>query len=78
MEESNLRALKEEMKHAKTKWKNDETLALEIERKNKDFDSRLISSIQFAKRKAKFPENAPMSMVHNMILETKDVVVVFP
>ena len=56
-----------------TKWKNDETLALEIERKNKDFDSRLISSIQFAKRKAKFPENAPMSMVHNMILETKDV-----
>ena len=55
------------------KWKNDETLALEIERKNKDFDSRLISSIQFAKRKAKFPENAPMSMVHNMILETKDV-----
>ena len=56
-----------------TKWKNDETLALEIERKNKDFDSRLISSIQFAKRKAKFPENAPMSMVHNMILETTDV-----
>ena len=56
-----------------TKWKNDETLALEIERKNKDFDSRLISSIQFAKHKAKFPENAPMSMVHNMILETKDV-----
>ena len=56
-----------------TKWKNDETLALEIERKNKDFDSRLISSIQFAKRNAKFPENAPMSMVHNMILETKDV-----
>ena len=56
-----------------TKWKNDETLALEIERKNKDFDSRLISTIQFAKRKAKFPENAPMSMVHNMILETKDV-----
>ena len=56
-----------------TKWKNDETLALEIERKNKDFDSRLISSIQFAKRKAKFPENAPMSMVHDMILETKDV-----
>ena len=56
-----------------TKWKNDENLALEIERKNKDFDSRLISSIQFAKRKAKFPENAPMSMVHNMILETKDV-----
>ena len=56
-----------------TKWKNDETLAMEIERKNKDFDSRLISSIQFAKRKAKFPENAPMSMVHNMILETKDV-----
>ena len=56
-----------------TKWKNDETLALEIERKNKDFDSRLISPIQFAKRKAKFPENAPMSMVHNMILETKDV-----
>ena len=56
-----------------TKWKNDETLALEIERKNKDFDSRLISSIQFAKPKAKFPENAPMSMVHNMILETKDV-----
>ena len=56
-----------------TKWKNDESLALEIERKNKDFDSRLISSIQFAKRKAKFPENAPMSMVHNMILETKDV-----
>ena len=56
-----------------TKWKNDETLALEIERKNKDFDSRLISSIQFAKRKAKFPENAPMSMIHNMILETKDV-----
>ena len=56
-----------------TKWKNNETLALEIERKNKDFDSRLISSIQFAKRKAKFPENAPMSMVHNMILETKDV-----
>lgn len=56
-----------------TKWKNDETLALEIERKNKDFDSRLISSIQFAKRKAKFPKNAPMSMVHNMILETKDV-----
>ena len=56
-----------------TKWKNDETLALEIERKNKDFDSRLISSIQFAKRKAKFPENAIMSMVHNMILETKDV-----
>ena len=56
-----------------TKWKNDETLALEIERKNKDFDSRLISSIQFAKRQAKFPENAPMSMVHNMILETKDV-----
>ena len=55
------------------KWKNDETLALEIERKNKDFDSRLISSIQFGKRKAKFPENAPMSMVHNMILETKDV-----
>ncbi len=45
-----------------TKWKNDETLALEIERKNKDFDSRLISSIQFAKRKAKFPENAPMSI----------------
>ena len=56
-----------------TKWKNDETLALEIERKNKDFDSRLISSIQFAKRKAAFPENAPMSMIHNMILETKDV-----
>ena len=56
-----------------TKWKNDETLALEIERKNKDFDSRLISSIQFAKRQAAFPENAPMSMVHNMILETKDV-----
>ena len=56
-----------------TKWKNNETLALEIERKNKEFDSRLISSIQFAKRKAKFPENAPMSMVHNMILETKDV-----
>lgn len=56
-----------------TKWKNDETLALEIERKNKDFDSRLISSIQFAKRKAKFPENAPMSMVHNMILETNDI-----
>ena len=55
-----------------TKWKNDETLALEIERKNKDFDSRLISSIQFAKRKAAFPENAPMSMIHNMILETKD------
>jgi hypothetical protein len=56
-----------------TKWKNDETLALEIERKNKDFDSRLISSIQFAKRQAAFPENAPMSMIHNMILETKDV-----
>lgn len=56
-----------------TKWKNNETLALEIERKNKEFDSRLISSIQFAKRKAKFPENAPISMVHNMILETKDV-----
>ena len=55
-----------------TKWKNDETLALEIERKNKDFDSRLISSIQFAKRQAAFPENAPMSMIHNMILETKD------
>ena len=55
-----------------TKWKNDETLALEIERKNKDFDSRLISSIQFAKRKAAFPENAPMSMIHNMILETKE------
>ena len=55
-----------------TKWKNDETLALEIERKNKDFDSRLISSIQFAKRQATFPENAPMSMIHNMILETKD------
>ena len=56
-----------------TKWKNDETLALEIERKNKDFDSRLISSIQFAKRQAAFPENAPMSMIHNMILETKEV-----
>ena len=55
-----------------TKWKNDETLALEIERKNKDFDSRLISSIQFAKRQAAFPENAPISMIHNMILETKD------
>ena len=55
-----------------TKWKNDETLALEIERKNKDFDSRLISSIQFSKRQAAFPENAPMSMIHNMILETKD------
>ena len=55
-----------------TKWKNDETLALEIERKNKDFDSRLISSIQFAKRQAAFPENAPMSMIHNMILETKE------
>ena len=55
-----------------TKWKNNETLALEIERKNKDFDSRLISSIQFAKRQAAFPENAPMSMIHNMILETKD------
>ena len=55
-----------------TKWKNDETLALEIERKHKDFDSRLISSIQFAKRKAAFPENAPMSMIHNMILETKE------
>ena len=55
-----------------TKWKNDETLALEIERKNKDFDSRLISSIQFAKRQGAFPENAPMSMIHNMILETKD------
>ena len=55
-----------------TKWKNDETLALEIERKNKDFDSRLISSIQFAKRQAAFPENAPISMIHNMILETKN------
>ena len=56
-----------------TKWKNDESLALDIERRNKTFDSRLISSIQFAKRRAAFPDHAPMNMIRSMISETKEV-----
>tara|TARA_B100001094_G_scaffold11999_1_gene10645 strand:+ start:30 stop:1553 length:1524 start_codon:yes stop_codon:yes gene_type:complete len=56
-----------------TKWKNDESLALDIERRNKTFDSRLISSIQFAKRRVTFPDYAPMSMIQSMISETKEV-----
>ena len=56
-----------------TNWKNNETLALDIERKYKSFDSRLISSIQFAKRRITFPQNAPLVMIHKMISEAKDL-----
>ena len=56
-----------------TNWKNNETLALDIERKYKSFDSRLISSIQFANRRIKFPQNAPLVMIHKMISEAKDL-----
>jgi hypothetical protein len=54
-----------------TQRKNDEKLALAVERNYKDFDSRLISSIQFTEGKATIPENAPIEMIHSMIRETE-------
>ena len=54
-----------------TQRKNDEELALAVERNYKDFDSRLISSIQFTQGKATIPKNAPIEMVHSMIREAE-------
>ena len=54
-----------------TQRKNDEKLALAVERNFKDFDSRLISSIQFTEGKATIPENAPIEMIHSMIREAE-------
>jgi hypothetical protein len=54
-----------------TQRKNDEELALTVEKHYKNFDSRLISSIQFHKGKATIPENAPIEMIHSMIREAE-------
>ncbi|MDG1852977.1 MAG: hypothetical protein P8I97_02355 [Verrucomicrobiales bacterium] len=54
-----------------TQRKNDEELALNVEKHYKNFDSRLISSIQFHKGKATIPENAPLGMIHSMIREAE-------
>ena len=54
-----------------TQRKNDEELALTVEKHYKSFDSRLISSIQFHKGKATIPENAPIEMIHSMIREAE-------
>ncbi len=54
-----------------TQRKNDEELALTVEKHYKKFDSRLISSIQFHKGKATIPENAPIEMIHSMIREAE-------
>ena len=54
-----------------TQRKNDEELALAVERNHKDFDSKLISSVQFTQGKATIPDNAPIEMVHSMIKEAE-------
>ena len=54
-----------------TQRKNDEELALAGERNCKDFDSKLISSIQFTQGKATIPNNAPIEMVRSMIREAE-------
>jgi len=54
-----------------TQRKNDEKLALAVERNYKIFDSKLISSIQFTEGKATIPENAPIEMIHSMIREAE-------
>ena len=54
-----------------THRRSQEEIALMVEQDHPDFDSRLISAVQFAAGKAAVPANAPASMVRAMVTETE-------
>ena len=54
-----------------TQQKSHEELALMVEKDHPDFNSRLISAVQFAEGKAAVPANAPSSMIKAMVSETE-------
>jgi len=54
-----------------TQKKSHEDLALMVEKDHPDFNSRLISAVQFAAGKAAVPANAPSSMIKAMVSETE-------
>ena len=54
-----------------TQQKSHEELALMVEKDHPDFNSRLISAVQFAEGKAAVPTNAPSAMIKAMVSETE-------
>jgi hypothetical protein len=54
-----------------TQKRSQEEVALMVEKDHPDFDSRLISAVQFAAGKAAVPANAPSAMVRAMVVETE-------
>ncbi len=54
-----------------TARRDDEEIALMVERREPAFDSRLISAIQFARGKAAVPAGAPSAMLHSVVEEAE-------